>query len=59
MGVLNEQVLWIERFDTHEAPRARVRHFARTYNRSWRLERHANRTPIKARQHLLRQTLVA
>ena len=59
MGVLKEQVLWIERFDTHEALRARVREFARTYNRSWLLERHAYRTPIEAREHLLRQTLVA
>lgn len=59
MGVLKEQVLWIERFDTHEALRARVREFARTYNRSWLLERHAYRTPIETREHLLRQTLVA
>jgi putative transposase len=59
IGILKEQVLWIERFATHEALRARVREFARTYNRSWLLERHAYRTPIEARQHLLRQALVA
>jgi transposase InsO family protein len=52
MGVLKEQVLWIERFDTHEALRARVREFARIYNRSWLLERHGYRTPIEAREHL-------
>jgi len=58
MGTLKEQVLRIERFDTHEQLRARVREFARTYNHSWLLERHAYRTPIEAREHLLRQALV-
>jgi transposase InsO family protein len=58
MGVLKEQVLWIERFDTHEQLRARVREFARTYNQSWLLERHAYRTPIEAREHPLHQALV-
>jgi len=59
MGILKEQVLWIERFETHEALRARVREFACAYNRSWLLERHGYRTPIEAREHLLRQVLVA
>ncbi len=59
MGILKEQVLWIERFDTHEALRARLREFARTYNQSWLLERHSYRTPIEAREHLLCQVLVA
>ncbi len=59
MGVLKEQVLWIERFETHEALRARVRDFARTYNQSWLLERHGYRTPLEARRHLTRQALVA
>jgi len=58
MGTLKEQVLWVERFDTHEELRARVRDFARTYNQSWLLERHAYRTPAEAREHLLRQALV-
>jgi len=58
MGTLKEQVLWIERFDTHQQLRARVREFARTYNDSWLLERHGYRTPIEAREHLTRQTLV-
>jgi transposase InsO family protein len=58
MGTLKEQVLWIERFDTHAALRARVRDFARTYNEAWLLERHGYRTPIEARAHLLRQALV-
>jgi hypothetical protein len=52
-------VLWIERFETHEALRTRVREFARTYNQSWLLERHGYRTPIEARRHLVRQVLVA
>jgi len=59
MGILKEQVLWIERFETHEALRARVREFACAYNRSWLLERHGYRTPIEAREHLLRQVVVA
>ena len=52
---LKEQVLWIERFDTHEQLRAAVRSFARRYNEHWLLERHGYRTPIEARQHLLAQ----
>jgi hypothetical protein len=52
---LKEQVLWIERFDTHEQLRSAVRGFARRYNEHWLLERHGYRTPIEARQHLLRQ----
>ncbi|MDX6720332.1 MAG: putative transposase [Solirubrobacteraceae bacterium] len=59
MGVLKEQVLWIERLDTHDALRTRVRQFARTYNQSGLLERHTYRTPIEAREHLRRQALVA
>jgi putative transposase len=58
MGILKEQVLWIERFDTHEQLRARVREFARTYNKSWLLERHDYRTPTEARQHLIHQALL-
>ncbi len=50
ISTLKEQVLWIERFDTHEALRARVREFARTYNQSWLLERHGYRTPIEAHE---------
>jgi len=49
---LKEQVLWIERFDTFEALRARVREFAREYNEHWLLEHHAYRTPTEARTHL-------
>jgi len=50
---LKEQVLWIERFETFEALRARVREFTITYNREWLLERHGYRTPTEARAHLL------
>ena len=50
---LKEQVLWIERFETLEEPRAAVRAFARTYNRAWLIERLGYRSPLEAREHLL------
>lgn len=50
---LKEQVLWIERFDTLEALRARIREFAHDYNREWLLERHGYRSPREARELLL------
>jgi hypothetical protein len=56
---LKEQLLWIERFDTHEQLRAAVRGFARRYNEHWLLERHGYHTPIEARQHLLAQAAQA
>jgi len=56
---LKEQVLWLERFHTLEQLRDRVRQFARDYNRSWLLEHHGYRTPIEAREHLLRQAAMA
>jgi transposase InsO family protein len=56
---LKEQVLWIERFDTLEELRAAVRAFASTYNREWLLERHGYRTPLEARDHLIRQAALA
>jgi putative transposase len=49
---LKEQVLWIERFDTLEQLRARIRQFARDYNEHWLLERHGYRTPRQARDAL-------
>ena len=52
---LKEQVLWIERFDTLEQLRARVRRFATDYNERWLLERHGYRTPRQACD-ALRQT---
>ncbi len=54
---LKEQVLWIERFETFERLRARVREFARTYNEHWLLERHGYRTPQEAREHLLAEAM--
>lgn len=48
---LKEQLLWIERFETHEELRQAVRDFARRYNCEWLLERH--RTPNEARELLL------
>jgi putative transposase len=56
---LKEQLLWIERFQTHEQLRAAVRDFGRRYNAHWLLERHGYRTPIEARQHLLDQAALA
>jgi putative transposase len=53
---LKEQVLWIERFDTFEVLRNTVRAFTVTYNHEWLLERHDYRTPIEAREHLLRHS---
>jgi putative transposase len=54
---LKEQVLWIERFDTLEQLRARIRQFAHDYNEHWLLERHGYRTPRQARD-ALRQAAV-
>ncbi len=49
---LKEQVLWIERFDTLEQLRARIRRFAADYNEHWLLERNGYRTPRQAREAL-------
>jgi transposase InsO family protein len=56
---LKEQVLWIERFETLDELRAAIRAFAALYNREWLLERHNYRTPIEARDHLIRQAALA
>src|SRR3954451_18943538 len=52
LQTLKEQVLWIERFDTLEQLRARVRQFARDYNEHWLLARHGYRSPHQARAAL-------
>ncbi len=49
---LKEQVLWIERFGTLEALRARIRG-SPAYNEQWLLERHGYRSPREARELLL------
>ena len=49
---LKEQVLWIERFDTLDELRTRVRQFAADFNEHWLLERHGYRTPRQARDTL-------
>jgi putative transposase len=54
LQTLKEQVLWIERFDTLEQLRARVRAFAETFNEHWLLERHGYRSPRQARATLTR-----
>jgi transposase InsO family protein len=54
-GIVKEQILWIERFETFEDLRAAVRSFSRTFNERWLLERHHYRTPAQAREHPLRQ----
>jgi putative transposase len=46
-------VLWIERFDTLEQLRARIRQFAGLYNEHWLLERHGYRPPRQARAALV------
>ena len=51
-------MLWIERFDTLEQLRARIRRFASDYNQHWLLERHGHRTPAQARKRL-RQAAMA
>jgi transposase InsO family protein len=56
---LKEQVLWIERFQTHEALRGRVRAFAGIYNRAWLIERHGYLSPLEARERMLRQAVMA
>ena len=56
---LKEQVLWIERFQTFEQLRTRVREFARDYNQHWLLERHSYRTPTEAKAHLAALTQAA
>lgn len=56
---LKEQVLWIERFETFEELRSRVREFARDYNEHWLLERHGYRTPSEAGAHLTSPTEAA
>jgi hypothetical protein len=50
-------VLWIERFDTLEQSRARVRQSARDYNEHWLLERHSRRTPLQTREALRQAAL--
>ena len=45
-------MLWIERFDTLEQLRDRIRQFARDYNDHWLLERHGYRSPRQARAAL-------
>ena len=57
--MLKEQVLWIERFETLEELRQAVRHFGRTYNQQWLIERHGYRTPTEAREHLRSQAAAA
>jgi transposase InsO family protein len=52
LQTLKEQVLWIERFDTLEQLRTRVRQFTRDYNQHWLLERHGYRSPRQARAAL-------
>jgi len=56
---LKEQVLWIERFDTLEQLRARIRRFATDYNEHWLLERHRYRTPAQAHERLIHHTTMA
>jgi putative transposase len=59
LQTLKEQVLWIERFNTLEQLRTRVRQFTRDYNQHWLLERHGYRSPRQARAALTGQAALA
>jgi hypothetical protein len=52
LQTLEQQVPWIERFDTLEQLRARVRAFAALLNKHWLLERHGDRLPRQPRAAL-------
>ena len=52
LQTLKQQVLWIDRFDTLEQLRTRVRQFAHDFNEHWLLERHGYRSPRQARAAL-------
>jgi hypothetical protein len=58
LQTLKEQVLRIERFDTPEQLRERIRQLARDFNKYRLLERHDHRTPAHARK-TLRQAATA
>jgi putative transposase len=52
LQTLEEQVGWIERFDTLEQLRARVRQFPCDFNEQWLFERHGYRSSRQARAAL-------
>ena len=52
LQTLKQQLLWIERFDTLDMLRARIRRFAADFNEHWLLERHGYRSPRQAHQAL-------
>ena len=54
--VLEENLLWLGRFDTVEDLRRALHTFKDAYNRGWILQRHGNRTPAQVRPE---QTAVA
>jgi transposase InsO family protein len=49
---LKEQCLWLHTFDTVDDVNAALATFKETYNHGWLVAKHANRTPVEARQHL-------
>ena len=51
-------MLWIERLDTLDELRTRIRQFAESFNEHWLLERHGYRTPRQA-AHAMHQAAMA
>ena len=50
-------MLWIERFDTLDELRARIRQFAADYNEHWLLERRGYHSPRQVREALRQAAL--
>ena len=46
--VLKENLLWVRRFNTVEELRLALQAFRRTYNRTWIIERHGYKTPLRS-----------
>ena len=46
---LKENLLWVRRFETLEELRQALQGFKETYNQTWIVERHGDRTPTQVR----------
>ena len=56
---LQENLLWVRRFETVEELRLALQAFKDTYNRTWIIERHGYRTPAQVRSDQLDQVPMA
>jgi putative transposase len=56
---LEENLLWVRRFDTVEELRLAPQAFRRAYNRTWIVERHGYRTPAQVRMEQIGQLPMA